>query len=154
MFIITNRQVHESKRGFAKFGDVPNELGPRELRIVEATKSSRGWRIDVLPDTLTPQMKKAVNISNPGDVYCSQYVARKLRQAVTTDKRHVLFYVHGFNNDMKDVIEQSEMLRKTYKMEVIAFSWPAKGGGAISGTLSYRRDKGIAQVSVGALTGC
>ena len=48
-------------------------------------------------------------------------------------------------------LEQSEALRKTYKMEVLAFSWPARGGGAVSGTLSYKRDKGIAQLSVGAL---
>ncbi|MHC4405132.1 MAG: alpha/beta hydrolase, partial [Planctomycetota bacterium] len=140
MFVITNRDVDDSKRGFAKFGDVPNRLGANELRIVEASKTRRAWRISVLPDVCTPQMKRAVGITDPGKVYCSEYVAEKLRAAVAKGKRHVLLYVHGFNNDMKDVLEQTEKLRQTYQMEVIAFSWPAKGGGAVTGTLSYRRD--------------
>ena len=129
MFVVTNRQVDESRQGFAKFGDVPNALGPRELRVVEATKGTRGWRINVLPDTLTREMKKEAGIASRGEVYCSEYVARKLRRSVADDKRHVLFYVHGFNNDMRDVLEQSEALRKTYN-EMSKVYQASKGKGA------------------------
>ncbi len=151
MFIVTNRQVHEQKRGFNKFGHIPNEHGPHELRIVEVTKRGSKWIVDVLPDIIDNKMKKEVGITDPADHFCSEYVSRKIRDSVRRSKRHILFYVHGFNNDMEDVAEQAENLRRIYKMEVISFSWPAKGGGAISGTLSYKKDKKVAQLSVGAL---
>ena len=123
MFVITNRDVEDSQRGFAKFGDVPNRKGPNELRIVEATKSGNRWRIDVLPDLCTDKMKSDAGIGDQGDVFCSEYVSRKIRAAVQENKRHVLLYVHGFNNDMKDVLEQTDRLRQLYRMEVVAKYW-------------------------------
>lgn len=161
MFIVTNREVNESEKNpIDRFGAKPNSEGPNELRIVEATKVGRHWRTKVLGDFCTNAMiaEAGIDKNDPkvpkneqGQVYCTEYVAQKLRAAVKDQRRHVLLYVHGFNNDMLDVLEQTEKLRKTYGMEVVAFSWPAHGGGAIEGTLSYKRDKMTARVSVGAL---
>lgn len=148
MFVITNRAIHPNRRGLAQLGASPSEHGPNELRIVEATKRNGKWAATVLPDVLTDAMKQQVGITEAGDVFASEYVARSLQQRI---RRHVLFYVHGFNNDIGDVLDQADALRKLYGMEVIAFSWPARGGGAVSGTLSYKRDKKAALASVGAL---
>ncbi len=158
MFIITNRKVDQDAKGFDCFGHVPNENGPNELRIVEVERKGRGWSVTVLDDEPTGTMKKEVGLIEPKDpndptvpYYASDYVARKLQRLVPQKKRHILFYVHGFNNDMKDVVQQAALLESIYKIVVIPFSWPAKGGGAISGTLNYRKDKSTARLSVGAL---
>jgi esterase/lipase superfamily enzyme len=58
----------------------------------------------------------------------------------------VLFFVHGFNNDMASVITRAQALERRYPVEVIAFTWPANGG-----VLSYKSDKRDARASAGAL---
>ena len=164
MFIVTNREINDRKRGLNKFGGKPNPEGANELRIVEAIKEGRDWKVYILPDELTDddklavRLKREVGLKDPKDpadpsipYYASDYVAARLQRSIPKDRRHILLYVHGFNNDMKDVLDQAHALGTKYRMEVIAFSWPALGGGAISGTLNYRRDKVTARLSVGAL---
>ncbi len=45
-------------------------------------------------------------------------------------------------------------LEQLYKVIVITFTWPANGGGALSGTLSYLADKRDARASSDALNRC
>lgn len=52
MFLITNRRIDESKHGVIKLLTIPNENGPHEPRVVEATRSRGKWKIDILPDVL------------------------------------------------------------------------------------------------------
>lgn len=165
MFIVTNREVNDRKRGLSQFGGKPNPEGANEVRIVEATKEGREWKkVMVLPDKLTDDNKLAVRLKrevglvdpkDPADpsipYYASDYLAARLKRSIPKDRRHILLYVHGFNNDMKDVLDQAHSLSTKYRLEVVAFSWPALGGGAISGTLNYRNDKVTARLSVGAL---
>jgi esterase/lipase superfamily enzyme len=61
--------------------------------------------------------------------------------------------VHGFNNDVKAVLDRAEQLEKNYGVEVIAFTWPANGGGT-HGVVSYKSDKRDALASTGALDRC
>ncbi|MBL0648853.1 alpha/beta hydrolase [Aeromonas caviae] len=90
----------------------------------------------------------------------SAYVARKLlercagtgstaKQKLKTGK-HLLLFVHGFNNDLDDVLERAAGLEARYGVEVLCFSWPANGGGA-RGVLSYKSDKRDVLASAGAL---
>jgi esterase/lipase superfamily enzyme len=65
-------------------------------------------------------------------------------------KRHVLFFVHGYNNDVAAVLERAGSLERRFPVEVVAFTWPANGGGA-RGALSYLSDKRDARASAGAL---
>ena len=76
---------------------------------------------------------------DPEKVYpASAYVARKLLERCsgsgrTTESpeagKNLLLFVHGYNNDMTDVLNRAEKLEMNYGVEVVFFSWPANGGG-------------------------
>lgn len=169
MFIVTNREVDESKSGLDAFGEKPNPQGPNELRLVEAGRVGRKWQIRVLPDEISPGMAKEVGLVAEKDtdtgellpIYASRYVARKVLARVNPkaagarggEGRNLVFFVHGFNNDMKAVLDRAELFEKNYGVEVIPFSWPANGGG-IHGVASYKSDKRDALASTGALDRC
>ncbi|MGL6231832.1 alpha/beta hydrolase [Aeromonas rivipollensis] len=159
MFIVTNRVVNEgSKSPLGVFGDRP-EAGPNELRLAEASRQGDKWQLDLLPDQITPEMAESVGLDPAASYPASSYVARKLlercagtgtgKQKLKTGK-HLLLFVHGFNNDLKDVLERAAGLEAQYGVEVLCFSWPANGGGA-QGVLSYKSDKRDALASAGAL---
>lgn len=165
MFIITNRKVDEKAKGLKKLGKNPNPKGPNELRLVEAIKSSSGWKITILPDEVDDSMMKKAkltpDVAPDGTLlpmYASQYAAKQILDRANPKKagvkgKNVLFFVHGFNNDFEAVLERMDGFAKTYGVEVIGFSWPANGGG-IGGVLSYKSDKRDARASIGALDRC
>lgn len=157
MFIVTNREVDDSRQGLDKFGKNPNPLGPNELRLVEATKSQGKWRVRVLPDRCDEAMMRSAKLEPERDEsgllvapFASRYVARKVLSSVRRRKRNLLFFVHGFNNDVEDVLDRCDGFARNFGLEVIAFSWPANGGGA-RGVASYKSDKRDARASIGAL---
>lgn len=150
MFIITNRKIRSGKRDFDLLGKTPNAKGPNELRIVEATRQGGQWRLEALPDTLTREQKRALDLPLSKPAYASQYMAHKVLTRVREDKKNVLFFVHGFNNDVEAVIERAQGLEEHYGVEVVAFSWPANGGG-VQGVASYKSDKRDARASTGAV---
>lgn len=156
MYIVTNRTVDESKHSENEaFGSKPIE-GPNELRLAEASRRGNRWHIKILPDQITSAMAKSVDL-NPDNTYpASAYVARKLIEksghgaSAQKPGRNLLLFVHGYNNDMTDVLDRAERLEQNFGVEVIVFSWPANGGG-LHGVLSYKSDKRDALASVGAL---
>jgi len=156
MFVVTNRKVLERKTGFEQMGSSISEKGPAELRMVEVVRKGRGWDVTILPDTITDEMKQAVGITKPGKVFASAYVYRRLMAVINprsnkpggrTKGKDLVLFVHGFNNDFQDVVERCHGLSETYGVEVIAFSWPANGGG-FKGVTDYLDDKRDAQASV------
>jgi esterase/lipase superfamily enzyme len=82
--------------------------------------------------------------------YASLKVACEMTMRARSMKRHILFFVHGYNNDMTDVLNAAFRLEERYEVELLPFSWPARGGG-IAGKLSYLADKLDARASTGAL---
>jgi len=78
-------------------------------------------------------------------------VACKLFDRTRTENKQVLLFVHGYNNDMRDVLQTANELEKLYNIVVVPFSWPANGGGKISGTAAYLSDKDDARSSATAL---
>ncbi|MDE8741009.1 alpha/beta hydrolase [Pectobacterium polaris] len=154
MFIVTNREVKPSASGLKKLGHTPNPKGSNELRLVEANRSNGTWNINILPDVLTAPMKKEIGLENSNrKLHASDYVARIVIERVQKNKKNVLFFVHGYNNDVGDVLDRAERLEKLYNVEVIVFSWPAHGGGIV-GVASYLSDKRDARSSAGALDRC
>ena len=157
MFLVTNRRIKgQSGTCSDVLGTTPNELGPNELRIVEAFKRRGKWHLDVLPDKATKPMRDDVRVK---DSHITSYITAKLLDRINPrarDRRatrkgmNLLVFVHGFNNDVEDVLERSRMLSRNYNLEVLPFSWPANGGG-VTGAASYKRDKRDAKASVGAL---
>lgn len=150
MFIVTNRAVDEAASGLKKLGSKPNSEGPNELRLIEAHKKAGRWQLDLLPDTITAAMKREVGIKDDGPVFASRYVARRLLQEVQQRQRNFLFFVHGYNNDCEAMLERADGFARQYGVEVVAFSWPANGGG-VHGVASYKSDKRDARASIGAL---
>lgn len=165
MFIVTNREVDESRSDLSAFGSRPNALGPNELRLAEATRRGRTWRVRILPDQITTAMAAEVGLEPEVDpttgaskpIYASRYVARKLLMRVnpsaanrTGARKNLVLFVHGFNNDVKAVLDRAEEMASNYDVEVVPFTWPANGGGA-HGVASYKSDKRDALASTGAL---
>ncbi len=173
MFIVTNREVNESRSDVSAFGEVANRRGPNELRMAEAHRVGGKWKINILPDQISADMAASAELPHTVDamgnavgdkgepIFASRYVARKLLARVNprmvgdrrSKGRGLLFFVHGFNNNVKDVLDRAARLSNTYGVEVLAFSWPANGGG-FKGVASYKSDKRDAQASVGALDRC
>ena len=154
MFIVTNRDIrNETGTDFDVVGDTFNAKGPAELRLLEVRRKGRKWSVQVLADEATDEMLAEVGLVRPADgtpVYASQYAFRKVIAAALADPdnpRHIVFFVHGFNNALQDVVERCDLLSKTYGVEVVAFSWPSNGGG-VRGVASYLDDKRDAQASV------
>jgi esterase/lipase superfamily enzyme len=156
MFIITNRSVDEGDASLGAFKETLNAKGANELRVAEVTRSGSRWSVNVLPDVITPQMARDIGITNPtGPVYASKYVAATLLKRIRSNRpgrpgKNLLFFVHGFNNDIKAVVERAWRFEREYRVEVLVFSWPANGGGA-RGVIDYKSDKRDARASVGAL---
>lgn len=168
MFIITNREVDESRNDFEAFKSGPNEKGPNELRLADATLVNGKWHIRVLPDHISDEMADEVGLARVIDsetntakpIFASRYVARKILQRVNPKMlgkpgpgKNLLFFIHGYNNDVKAVLDRAEKLEKQFGVEVVAFSWPANGGG-VHGVVSYMSDKRDALASTGALDRC
>lgn len=156
MYVVTNREVIQNANGLDQFGKRPNAKGPNELRLAEVKKRGTGWSVNYLDDQLkkteVEKLKKefrlTVDTSEPH--YVSLRVACELTRRARKNRRHILFFIHGFNNDLQDVIETASYLEKHYGVEVFTFSWPADGGG-VSGVLNYKSDKRDARASAGAL---
>ncbi|WP_193212872.1 alpha/beta hydrolase [Luteolibacter marinus] len=138
-----------------------NSKGPNELRMLEVNKAGRGWSVKVIPDKLegtyakeTETLKKKYKLGHCVlDEFCeytSEYVALKTFDSIRKNKRNFLLFVHGFNNDLKAVLDRAHQLEQDYQVEVIPFSWPANGGG-VRGVVSYKSDKRDARTSIGAL---
>jgi esterase/lipase superfamily enzyme len=135
-----------------------NPNGPAELRVVEVNRRGGRWQVRVLPDEITDAMRDEVGVPaaepdpKTGEVqpvFASRYAFERLVTKVRDARspKNVVFFVHGFNNTMEDVATRCDGLAKAFGVEVVAFSWPANGGG-IKGVASYLSDKRDAQASV------
>jgi esterase/lipase superfamily enzyme len=159
MYLVTNRDLHPEQTGPGVLGPGTNVNGPHELRLIEATPRGRSWQLEVLPDQPDDRQRAEVGIGLTVDeerdrpeserVYMSRYVALKLAAELRAEKRHLVVFVHGFNNDVGAVLDRARRIEEIYGVTVVPFSWPAQGGG-VRGTLSYRDDKRDAKASVGA----
>jgi len=152
MYLVTNRVI--SKGSTIKvFGDIPSPQGPNELRIVEVNKKDNKWKITPVKNKLTvSQIEKLskdnnLNIDTGLPWHGSLEVACKIFEQAKKENKTILFFVHGYNNDVDDVLKAASELEELYNLIVIPFTWPANGGGAISGTASYLSDKADARAS-------
>ncbi len=155
MYVVTNRVIGKGKTTRI-FGDKPSPEGPNELRIVEVNKVDKKWIVSAVKDELTKaeatKLAKDHNLSIDTDAkwHGSLEVACKVFTQAKDENKAILFFVHGYNNDIGDVLKAAAELEALYNLIVIPFTWPANGGGAISGTASYLSDKADARASSGA----
>lgn len=140
IYLITNRNVLKSKnKKEIGFGKVFNEKAPDELRLAKVTGTAKKWNLEVIPEP-----KKG---NHPSKKLFVELVNRMRKK-----KRNCLFFVHGFNNVIKDVVERCMNFQKEFDVEVIAFSWPADEG--LRGATNYHSQKHEAKLSVNALDRC
>lgn len=155
MFLVTNRVVGNGKT-LKAFGDRPSPLGPNELRLIEVNKVNNKWQVKAIDDELSKDEVNKLVVDNHLDIdpnltwHASLAVACKVFNEAKASNKSILFFTHGYNNDVKDVLTTAEALEALYDVIVIPFTWPANGGGAISGTASYLSDKADARASSGA----
>lgn len=156
MYLITNR-VLTNKKGLNAFGKSPSPKGSNELRLMQVTKKNKSWQVSKVVDKLDIDsvkiLKKKFNLDI--DVkkpwHGSLQVACELFQKARVEKKSILFFIHGYNNDVKDVMQAAQAIEDIYGVIVVPFTWPANGGGQISGAASYLSDKSDARASSGAL---
>ena len=156
MYLITNRALTKATN-LKAFGDTPSAKGPNELRLVKVEKSGSGWKVEEVTDKLSPDTVRALKEKYSLDIdveapwHGSFEIACDLFEQARADNKSILFFVHGYNNDVKDVLEAAEEIASLYNVIVVPFTWPANGGGPISGTAAYLSDKSDARASAGAL---
>jgi len=156
MYVVTNRQIVKKEDDLSIFSKEPNAKGPNELRLVKITKSGKKYKAELLDNEISDARRKALvkkyklDSDDSTTFYQSIDIASEFYVQAVKNKKHVLIFVHGYNNDMSDVITTAEKLEKLYNVNVIPFSWPANGGGPVSGGSSYLSDKRDARVSTGA----
>ena len=155
MFLVTNRVVGRGKT-LSTFGDTPSPKGPNELRIVEVNKVNGKWQVSKIEDELSLKQKQKLNEEFHLDIDTSKVwhgsltVACQVLSQAREQNKSILFFTHGYNNDVGDVLKTAEALEKLYGCIVVPFTWPANGGGALSGAASYLSDKADARASSGA----
>jgi esterase/lipase superfamily enzyme len=173
MYFITNRAFNKTESYFEKFLKHANPKGPNELHAFSVTGTPSKPVIEQVNDVLkasdannfikkysldlplaTDEKQKLLNKKNDESsiqYYASLKVACDIFGQARKEKKSVLFYVHGYNNDVKDVYQTALEIEKLYGVIVVVFTWPANGGGVVSGTLSYLADKRDARASKDAL---
>lgn len=157
MYLVTNRNIlAESGLVEDVFSEKPNIKGPNELRVAAIKSSRAGWRAEVLDDELSDAELETLKLDHnlvldPSVSYFRDLdVACKISNQAQQEKRNILIFVHGYNNNVKDVIKRATQLEKHYGVIVVPFSWPANGGG-FKGLADYKDDKNDAKASVVAL---
>ena len=156
MYLITNRAMKKAK-GLDAFGKNPNPKGPNELRLVKVSKAGNDWTIEQVKDRLTLKAVRGLKSDYDLDIdvsapwHGSFEIACELFARARKEKKSILFFVHGYNNDVEDVLAAAEAIEALYNVIVVPFTWPANGGGVISGTAAYLSDKSDARASAGAL---
>jgi esterase/lipase superfamily enzyme len=154
MYLITNRALNTEKKGLDIFGKAPNPDGPNALRLLQVTSTGQAKPVK---DKLTAATVKALKSKYKLDIDVSKQwhgslqVACELFTQAREQKKSILFFVHGYNNDVEDVLKAAHEIESLHQVIVVPFTWPSNGGGVISGTASYLSDKADARVSSGAL---
>lgn len=156
MYVVTNREILDGETGLKQFGPRANSKGPNELRVAKVERTRGDYKVEILEDALPKAearqliKERALKLDPSEQHWISLRVAVDVTDRARKNRSHVLFFVHGFNNDVRDVIDRAFYLQDKYGIEVIPFTWPANGGG-VAGVASYKSDKRDARASTGAL---
>ena len=156
MYLITNRKFYDDTTINA-FGKNPNPEGPNELLMANVSKPDGDWKVEridnCLPvaEVIALKDKFKLDIDEKEPWHGSLKITCELFEKARQEKKSILFFIHGYNNDVDDVLKAAHEIEELHNVIVVPFTWPANGGGILSGTASYLSDKADARVSTGAL---
>jgi esterase/lipase superfamily enzyme len=141
ILVVTNRKINNSSAtDITLFGERVNDKGASELRLAWAEKGAGGkWKLALIPE---PSRLTLDNI--PSHAAFREYV-----QILRVKNMDCVYYVHGFNKEFVETLQQAHEVHKRYGVGVIVFSWPSNPGGFIIN--EYRQAQAIASNSVVAL---
>jgi len=149
IYIVTNREIDTKNEPDLIFGASQNKKDIDEIRLATAEKKGAKWKVSLLEEP--KDLKDDSDLAR----YPSFTLFKDLQKRMKENKRNCLFFIHGFNVNFIDALKAAEKLRKKYNVEIVLFTWPAKGAGegkkmpgeGFLGLLNYRKDKRIASVS-------
>jgi len=152
IIIVTNRNVNTGRADDRLFGEQLNTAGQNasiqaELRIATATcqRKSRSWKLALRPEPASPKE--------------TDMPSRKLFEQVIKNTRagkltkNWVFFIHGNNQSMLKNLNKCSEIEQTYKVNVLAFSWPSNPGpqGLLNKKEEYLQARRNARASVNAL---
>lgn len=132
--------------------NTPNLNGSHHLRMLVAKQSSGsdGFTVTLLPDQVDQALWTAAQIPGapalPPNCPASLLLAELTAKRARTEKRNVLFYVHGFNTTAAEALATAAKLEREHNVIVVLFTWPSDGH-----VLEYWDDKEDAAASDKAL---
>ena len=153
MYVVTNRELKQTATDLSMFTDRLNRDGSHVLRLVDVAKRGAAYACTALDDQLTKAEVKALkstyklNIDENGTWWASLKIACELFTSAMEKGKNLVFFSHGYNNDIKDVLVTAAKIEAAYGVIVVIFSWPSNGT-----KLSYLSDKDDARQSAVALS--
>jgi esterase/lipase superfamily enzyme len=163
VFVVTNRAfTKDGSTGRYRLKDVPNNKGPKELRLFEATPQDaelREWHLSIIKDRPRQQDFAAYGVQTArrrNSYRGSDLTAARVVDRLRRENKNLVVFIHGYNNNAEDALRRAWRLADRYQVEVLVFTWPANGGGDglfedLHGVASYRSDKSDARASTEAL---
>ena len=120
MLVVTNRRLEdENANDESMFGEKPNREGPAEVRLAWAEKQGKKWRLSL--------------VNEPNDMDFNNVPSRsafkEFKTILLEAQKNCVFYVHGYNKEFEESIDQGWALQKRYGVGVLAFSWASNPGG-------------------------
>lgn len=140
ILVVTNRNIRNSSATDEKlFGESVNDRGASELRLAWAENEGGSWKLELIPE---PSTLRADNLP-------SQDAFHNYINHLCSENKDCVFYVHGFNKEFVETLEQADQISNDYGVGVVCFSWPSNPGGLIFS--EYRKARAIASNSITAL---
>jgi esterase/lipase superfamily enzyme len=141
LLIVSNRNINnESATDLSLFGEKVNRQGASEIRLAWAEKGAGGkWKLELI--------KEPRNLT--GDNIPSRSAFLEYLNLLKENQKNCVYYVHGFNKEFSESLQQAYSIHKRYGTGVVLFSWPSNPGGFI--TKEYKKAKAIASNSIVAL---
>lgn len=146
--IISNRNVNEGANDHTLFGDGFNEKGPDELRLAEAKfdDGTETWKLELIPEPEGELTEE--NVPSRG-------LFKRIISAIQAGEmtKTWVFFVHGFNQSFLKNLNKCLEIKRTYGVDVVAFSWPSNPGpeSPLKKRKEYQRAVRNARASVNAL---
>jgi len=120
ILIVTNRNLNAPRsNGVELFGERVNSLGASEIRLAWAEFKNNRWHVELIPE---PEDMNETN--RP-----SRLIFEACRHDLQRTGRSCVLYVHGFNKQFRETLEQARSIRDRYQVATVMFSWPSNPGG-------------------------
>ena len=144
--IISNRNINAGVTDENLFGDDVNPAGIDTLRLAIANYNddTNQWELDLKPEESSSNPPPSKQLF---DEIASKTGNLSLPKAQRLTPYWV-YYMHGFNKDMADLLDECLHIQDAFRVNVITFAWPSNPGGFP--IVEFKRAKKNAEDSIAA----